>query len=135
MKGNYWNSNYCFGHAGNTRKMLNRTFLLHILPKFTFLSFAIMILVCPTDTTSQCPGTEGRGLFEKIIQMCSTLYFELEPCSLYIVTFPQNKKEAEAQNSKPTIRSCAHRMLRLLTFFLTSASFVFQDLSMTIIIL
>lgn len=67
------------------------------------------------------------------LQMCSTLYFELEPCSLYIITFPQNTKGAEAQNSKLTIKSCAHRMLRLLTFILTSASFVFQDRTVTII--
>ena len=47
------NTNCCLGHAGNTQKMLNRAFLLHILPKFTFFSFVIIVLVCPTDTISQ----------------------------------------------------------------------------------
>ena len=65
----------------------------------------------------------------------ASLYFELDTCSLYMVTFPENKKGAEAQNAKPTIRSCARRMLRLLTFLLTSASFVFQDRCMTLIII
>ena len=67
MKANDWNSNYCLRHAENAQKMLNRAFLLRILPKFTFFSLAIIILVGPTNTTSQCPGTDGICLCEKII--------------------------------------------------------------------
>lgn len=45
---------------------LNVVLLLHILPKFTFFSFNI-IIVCHADTNqAKHPGTGGILLFEKI---------------------------------------------------------------------